>query len=376
MPFNGSGVFVRLRNWVNDAAANIRIRADYHDSEDDNFASGLSQCITKDGQTTVTANLPMATFKHTNVGQATTGTEYARFDQVQGNASEYCGTSSGTNTITATVPFSGTFNTAGQKVSFKAGGTNTGAATFNGVIIQKLGAALVAGDITANDIVELEHDGTNCQMLSPARRPVLGIQVIQGSAIENGAIDNNRVSKFLISGQSAVTAVSTDYILIGDTSDSDNLKKALISDISPPAATTSAAGIVRLADAAAMEAGTADRAVTADIAHRSPSAAKAWVLYNGVTTTAILASYNISGIVDDGTGVTTVQINTDFSSAQYCAVGMAQRPSTVDAFVICPQGGAAATPLAGSIQLLSAIASTGAYADSPWNSVAFFGDQA
>ena len=57
MPYNGSGTFLRVRNWVNDAAANTRIRADRHDSEDDNFALGLSQCITKDGQTTITANL-------------------------------------------------------------------------------------------------------------------------------------------------------------------------------------------------------------------------------------------------------------------------------------------------------------------------------
>lgn len=58
MGFNGSGTFVRLRNWVADAAANIKIRADLHDSEDDGFAAGLSNCITKDGQTTITQNIP------------------------------------------------------------------------------------------------------------------------------------------------------------------------------------------------------------------------------------------------------------------------------------------------------------------------------
>lgn len=58
MAFNGSGTFQRVRNWVADAAANIKIRADYHDSEDDGFAAGLSNCITKDGQTTITQNIP------------------------------------------------------------------------------------------------------------------------------------------------------------------------------------------------------------------------------------------------------------------------------------------------------------------------------
>jgi hypothetical protein len=58
MPFNGSGVFQRVRNWVADATAGVKIRADFHDTEDDNFAAGLTQCITKDGQTTITQNIP------------------------------------------------------------------------------------------------------------------------------------------------------------------------------------------------------------------------------------------------------------------------------------------------------------------------------
>jgi len=58
MPFNGSGVFQRVRNWMADATAGIKIRADYHDAEDDGFATGLTNCITRDGQTIVTENIP------------------------------------------------------------------------------------------------------------------------------------------------------------------------------------------------------------------------------------------------------------------------------------------------------------------------------
>ena len=58
MPFNGAGVFQRVRNWVADATAGIKIRADYHDNEDDGFAAGLTNCITKDGQTLITENIP------------------------------------------------------------------------------------------------------------------------------------------------------------------------------------------------------------------------------------------------------------------------------------------------------------------------------
>jgi hypothetical protein len=82
MSFNGSGVFVRLYSWINDAAASIAIRADRMDNEMDGFATGLSNCITKDGQTTVTANLPMAGYKHTNVANASSNNEYAALGQV------------------------------------------------------------------------------------------------------------------------------------------------------------------------------------------------------------------------------------------------------------------------------------------------------
>jgi hypothetical protein len=77
MPFDGSGNFNRVMNWVSDALANIKIVATRHDSEDDNFASGLSNCITKDGQTQPTANIPMNGKKLVNLGAPTTATDAA-----------------------------------------------------------------------------------------------------------------------------------------------------------------------------------------------------------------------------------------------------------------------------------------------------------
>ena len=59
MPFDGYGTFIRLRSWIVDATNSVKIRADFHDDEDNNFAQGLSHCITKDGQTAVTQNIPM-----------------------------------------------------------------------------------------------------------------------------------------------------------------------------------------------------------------------------------------------------------------------------------------------------------------------------
>lgn len=54
--FNGSGVFVRSYSWTQDAANNIDITASRMDTEDTGFASGLSLCVTRDGQGAMTAN--------------------------------------------------------------------------------------------------------------------------------------------------------------------------------------------------------------------------------------------------------------------------------------------------------------------------------
>jgi hypothetical protein len=75
MAFNGSGVFTRLYNWANDAAASIKIRADRFDAEMDGFATGLSTCMTKDGQQLPTAAQNFNGQNLTNVGAfGSTGT--------------------------------------------------------------------------------------------------------------------------------------------------------------------------------------------------------------------------------------------------------------------------------------------------------------
>lgn len=71
MAFNGSGTFQRLYNWVTDRTNSIKIRADRMDQEMDGYAAGLSNVICKDGQTTLTADLPFNNRKITGLGNAT-----------------------------------------------------------------------------------------------------------------------------------------------------------------------------------------------------------------------------------------------------------------------------------------------------------------
>lgn len=89
MPFDGSGNFNRVMNWVADAVALIKIRADRHDQEDDNFAAGLSNCITKDGQTQPTANIPLNAKRLVNVANAVNPQDALTLAQFTGGAVRY-----------------------------------------------------------------------------------------------------------------------------------------------------------------------------------------------------------------------------------------------------------------------------------------------
>lgn len=60
MAFNGSGTFSRLYSWVTDAANGILIRSDRMDADSNDIASGLTNVICKDGQSTTTAIIPFS----------------------------------------------------------------------------------------------------------------------------------------------------------------------------------------------------------------------------------------------------------------------------------------------------------------------------
>lgn len=71
MAFDGNGNFLRIMNWVQDAANGIKIKSDRHDSQDDDFANGLSNTITKDGQSQPTNDIPFNGHKLTDVADPT-----------------------------------------------------------------------------------------------------------------------------------------------------------------------------------------------------------------------------------------------------------------------------------------------------------------
>jgi hypothetical protein len=84
MPFNGSGTFTRLYSWVQDAANSIDILSTRMDNEDNGFATALSDCVTRDGQSPFTANIPAGGFKIVNHATPSSGTDVANKAYVDG----------------------------------------------------------------------------------------------------------------------------------------------------------------------------------------------------------------------------------------------------------------------------------------------------
>ncbi len=75
MPFDSEGVFARIHNWEDDRINDIDIASDRHDEEDDNFASGLSQCLLKNGLVPMSGNLNMGGFQIKNIGNGQNNTD-------------------------------------------------------------------------------------------------------------------------------------------------------------------------------------------------------------------------------------------------------------------------------------------------------------
>lgn len=239
MAWNGSGTFVRSEDFTTDRDAgnpdNI-ISADKMDDEFDNYKTGLENCVTRNGENTPSADLPMGTQKHTGVGAATSRTDYGRTTEIQDGAIIGLTSVAGTDTITATAALSMSAYAVNQVFHFVAADTNTGATTINlnsigAKAIQKNGAALVAGDITSGDGVTVLYDGTQFQMTSPARTPVLTAGGIPTAALADNAVDETKLKDALIGDFTEVTVATGDSILLGDADDSGNTKRDTVQGI-------------------------------------------------------------------------------------------------------------------------------------------------
>ena len=177
MAFNGTGTFLRIYNWVTDKVNSIPITASRFDAELDGMATGLSNCITKDGQTTISANIPLNSFKLTGLGSGTARTDAITVGQVQDNQFLYLGTTSGSADAYTLAPSPAiTAYTATQQFTAKISATNLTTTPYLQVssiaspattaVIKKLSAtkteiAVEASDLLINGIYDFKRNSAN-----------------------------------------------------------------------------------------------------------------------------------------------------------------------------------------------------------------------
>jgi hypothetical protein len=160
--------------------------------------NGLTNALTKDGQQTPTANIPMGGFRFTGLGNGVNRGDSVSLGQVQDNGAENLGSISGTGDaiIAASAPAITAYVT-GQKFIYTPSSTNSvtnptinisavGAKT----ITQSNGVGLWSGALVVGTPYELLYDGTNFRIQSGA----LANQIVSmGSpyGMRNRLIDGN-----------------------------------------------------------------------------------------------------------------------------------------------------------------------------------------
>ena len=172
MSRNGSGIYSLPAG--NPVITGTTITSNWANSTLSDMAAALTASISSDGQTTITANLPMSGYVLTGVGSATVRTHSPSAGQVQDSTFQYLTGISGGDIVVATAYLGMTAYAVGQVFRFIAVADNTGAVTLN---INAIGAKaitkngllpLAAGDLLTGTIIQVVYDGTEFQLFSSA----------------------------------------------------------------------------------------------------------------------------------------------------------------------------------------------------------------
>lgn len=172
MARNGSGAYSLPATSVSPAVASTLIESTAFNTVAADLATALTESIARDGQTTITANIPMAGYRITGLGTPSARTDATTLGAVQDQTGVYVATVGGTvDAITLTPSPAITAYAAGQRFMFVSSGANTGATTVqvSGIAspksVTKNGStALVAGDIPSGALVMITYDGTRFQL--------------------------------------------------------------------------------------------------------------------------------------------------------------------------------------------------------------------
>jgi len=173
MGWNGSGTFSRTNGvntgtqvWQDDRDDGTKIRADRHDTHDQDLSDGVNACLAKNGENSATADLDIGGNQIGNLGQGTAADDAANVEQIQDAKNTYAADTGSANTYQIAISPAINSYANGQTFTFIAGNTNTGASTLNvnSVGAEPItigGAALIAGSITAGEIVQVVYNSVS-----------------------------------------------------------------------------------------------------------------------------------------------------------------------------------------------------------------------
>lgn len=335
------------------------------------IGTGLSTCILKDGTQTITANVTMSNYTITNLGSGSARTDSINIGQIEDGFPNYVSSVGGTaDVITLTPSPAITAYAAGQEFSFIASGANTTAVTVqvSGLASPKSltrngTTALLAGDIVSGSLITIRYDGTRFQLLGAAYLAlsggtVAGAATLSGLVTLGAAINDKKgtdvasatstligaaVGKVIdVTGTTTITSFDTiqaGTIRVVRFTGALTLTHNASSLILPGAANITTANgdvatfvslgsgnwycatYVKASGAPVLVATQANQEtatslvtpVVPGVQQYHPSAAKVWVAFNGTGTVAIVFSYNVTSITDNGTGDYSPQYTVAFS---------------------------------------------------------------
>jgi len=169
MSRNGSGTYTLPAG--NPVVTGTVVSSTWANTTLTDIATALTQSIASTGVTNPSANLPMNGFRHTGVGNAVAQACYGSVTDIQNGSLVMLSAVAGTDTITATAPFTVAAYATGQGFRFVAAAANTTAVTID---ISGLGpkaltksgsVALSAGDLSLGGVYEIVYDGTRFQLI-------------------------------------------------------------------------------------------------------------------------------------------------------------------------------------------------------------------
>lgn len=216
------------------------------------------------------------------------------------------------------------------------------AGTDNERIITPAGLAAVSASQTRRGLIEIATDaevqtGTdNVRAITPqglssrtATEARTGlVELATNAEVQTGTDTTRAVTP---AGLASLTSTTTragvvELATSTETQDGSDATRAVTpAGLAALTATSARRGLIQIATQAEVNTGAdADRAVTPNTLRQSTNVLRAWVVFNGTGTVAIINSYNVASITDRGVGRYTVNFSNAMPNTNYGWTGSAR----------------------------------------------------